>query len=273
MPAVTVLKLGGELVEASSQLAILANAIAQLARRGPLVVIHGGGREIDAESARRGLTKQAVDGLRITDPDTLDVVVAVLAGTINTRLVSILVAAGVPAVGLSGADAMCVPVVKARPHVSRDGTLTDLGLVGEPRFVGPPALVEHLLEAEFVPVIACLGSTASGEICNVNADTLASSLAVVMEASALVIAGATRGVLDGQGKTIDVLDTRAADAIVADGTASAGMVAKLAACRRAAEAGVASVTIVDGRDRDALTDVRGTRVIAGRASSASGVHS
>ena len=123
-PRCPCLKFGGELVETPAQLAIAwAARIAQLARRGPLVVVHGGGREIDAElgAARRRRSRRST-ACASPMPRTLEAVVAVLAGTINTRLVAALVGAGVRAVGLTGVDAVCVPVVEARPHVGRDGS-------------------------------------------------------------------------------------------------------------------------------------------------------
>ena len=100
-----VLKFGGELLEEPTRLAALAQALARLSRTTPLVIVHGGGREIDAALARVGIEKRQVDGLRITDEPTLDIVIGVLAGVINTRLVASLAALGVPAVGLTGADA------------------------------------------------------------------------------------------------------------------------------------------------------------------------
>ena len=110
----------------------------------PLVIVHGGGREIDAALARAGIAKRQVDGLRITDEPTLDIVVGVLAGLINTRLVAALGAAGVRAVGLTGADAGVGRVEAAKPHVSTTGAAVDLGRVGEPVGKDRPALVDDL---------------------------------------------------------------------------------------------------------------------------------
>ena len=124
MPAttdLTFLKLGGELLEPGSGLEAVLASIAALAGRGPLAIVHGGGREIDAETARRGVPKQAIEGLRITDAATLEAVVAVLAGTVNTRLVSGLVSRGVRAVGLTGADAFVGLSTMAPPQTMRQG--------------------------------------------------------------------------------------------------------------------------------------------------------
>jgi acetylglutamate kinase len=258
---ITVLKLGGELLETAERLAGVVSAVGGLAARGPLVVVHGGGREIDAEIARRGLPRRSVDGLRVTDAATLEAVVAVLAGSVNTRLVAALVASGIPAVGLTGADGRTVPVVKAPPHRATDRRLVDLDLVGEPVDAGRPRLLDDLLRSGYVPVLACLGMGVDGALLNVNADTLAAHLAGALGASRLVVAGATAGVLDGAGVPAAELTPDAIDALVADGTVSAGMVAKLAACRAALQRGVEDVVIADGRDPSRLLAGAGTRIV------------
>lgn len=266
----TVLKFGGELLESPERLAGVAAAVAGIAVQGPLIVVHGGGKEIDAECARRGIAKVAVDGLRVTDEATLDAVVAVLAGTINTRLVAALGAAGVRAVGLTGADAGVARVVKAPLHHAVDGRQVDLGRVGQPREGDATGLLRHLLAGGFVPVIACLGADEAGLVYNVNADTLASHLAIACGAKELIIGGATAGVLDRDGATIARLDPARLDAIVADGTASAGMVAKLAAARDAIAGGVATVCIADGRSSTGLLARQGTTILAGPTAAAIG---
>jgi acetylglutamate kinase len=255
-----VLKLGGELLEDAARLAAIARVIRRQAVAGPLVVVHGGGREIDQAMAAAGIPKRQVDGLRVTDEATLGVVVAVLAGTVNTRFVAAINAAGGQAVGLTGADAGVAPVRPAPPFRATSGETVDLGLVGQPIGAAAPALLAALTAGGFVPVIACIGAGRGGRLFNVNADTLAGSLASRIGASRLVIAGATAGVLDERGETIPALDRRAVRALVRSGTASAGMVAKLAACREAATAGVATVAIVDGREPAALG-----RALAGTA--------
>jgi len=259
----TVLKFGGELLEQPPQLAALAAAIVAHAAARPTIVVHGGGREIDAELARRGVAKRAVDGLRITDADTLDAVIAILAGTINTRFVAAITAAGGRAVGLTGADDRVVLVEPAPPYRTRDGRHVDLGLVGQP-IGGRADVLTALLSAGCVPVLACLGITADHRVLNVNADMLAAHVAEMVGASRLIIAGATAGVLDGGGKLIPSLDVDGIDALVADGTASAGMVAKLAACRDALTHGVAEIAIVDGRDPQNLERLAGTRIVQDR---------
>ncbi len=259
----TVLKLGGELIETPAGLAALARTIARLARTAPLVVVHGGGREIDAALAQAGIPKRQVDGLRITDAATRDIVVSVLAGAINTRFVAALTAAGAPAVGLTGADARIGLSRKARPFTAASGATVDLGLVGEP--VGGSAdLVIDLARRGYVPVVASVAADRAGTLLNVNADTFAAHLAVATQASRLIIAGATAGVFDGGGRTIAELDARAARRMVQAGTANAGMVAKLAASRRALDRGVGQVWIVSGREPKRLAAlVEGTQAPAG----------
>ena len=228
-----VLKLGGELLEQPDELQKLAGRIRRLAASTPLVVVHGGGREIDAALATAGIPKQQVDGLRVTDERTLEVVVAVLAGAINTKLVAALRGAGARPVGLTGADASVVTVKRAAPIASVAGAKVDLGLVGAPINNGAPQLLTDLLVRGYLPVVACIGATRNGQLLNVNADTLAAHIAGELGAKRLVIAGGTSGVLDGQGRTIERLTTRSAAQLVKSGTANKGMVAKLDACRAA----------------------------------------
>jgi acetylglutamate kinase len=243
-----VLKLGGELLEQPRDVERVARAIATLARQVSLVVVHGGGREIDAALATAGIPKQQIDGLRVTDARTLDVVVAVLAGAINTRLVAAVRRAGAKPVGLTGADATVATVKRAAPITSVAGERVDLGLVGAPVTNGAPQLLSDLLARGYVPIVACIGATRNGELMNVNADTLASHLAAGLGAKRLVIAGGTSGVLDDQGRTIDRLTTRAAGQLIKSGTANKGMVAKLQACRAALQRGVNDVVIANGRE-------------------------
>jgi acetylglutamate kinase len=252
-----VLKLGGELLETAADRARIAQRAAALAAHRPLVLVHGGGRAIDAELDRRSIAPRKVDGLRITDRATLDVVVSVLAGATNTELVAALVAEGVPAVGLTGVDAAWGRAARVSAHRTTSGQSADLGFVGDP--VEPDAsLIELLLVHGYVPVIASLGiedAARSATVLNVNADVMACRLAAALGGSELVIAGTTPGVLDSDGRSIALLDIAAIDALVASGTATAGMVAKLTACRTALLERVASIRIVDGRSLDATHGV------------------
>ena len=250
--SITVAKFGGELLEDRARLDVVVAALASAVGRGPLVVVHGGGKEIDAGLKAAGIEKRQVDGLRITDAATLDVVVAVLAGSINTRLVGRLVGAGVPAVGLTGADAACGLCDLAAPHRAVDGRLVDLERVGIPSPDADLRAVTTLAGSGFVPVIACIGVDRSGNLLNVNADTLAAHVAARIGAGRLVIAGTTPGVLDERGGTIAQLARHDVEQLITGGTATAGMIAKLRACADTLDAGVEDVIIVDGRDGAAL---------------------
>ena len=246
--ACIVLKFGGELLERPEDVHRMAAGVRALAARAALVVVHGGGKEIDAGLAAAGIPKRQVDGLRVTDEATLGVVVSVLAGTINVRLVSALRQAGGRAVGLTSIDAGVATMKRAKPILSTAGDTVDLGLVGTPSGSASPDLLLDLVKRGYVPIVACLGATAKGQVLNVNADTLASHLAVGLGASRLVIAGGTPGVLDGEGRTIARLTVTDAARLVKDGTANKGMVAKLQACRDAVRGGVGDVVIGNGRE-------------------------
>jgi len=260
-----VLKLGGELLESPSQRARIGAVAAAVVPTQRLVIVHGGGRAIDAELARRQIAPRKVDGLRITDAATLEAVVAVLAGSANTDLVASLVAAGVAAVGLTGVDAGFGRAARTAAHRTTTGELVDLGLVGDPVDVDA-ALVSLLAAQGYVPVIASLGvDVETAGVLNVNADVMACRIAAALGSCDLVIAGGTAGVLDDRGQSIATLDIEGIDAAIATGTATAGMIAKLSACRTALLGGVASIRLIDGRELDGscrLETVPGTTLTA-----------
>ena len=259
---VHVLKLGGELLEDAAAIRQSAEAIVRTADAGPLVVVHGGGRAIDAELRAQGAQPKFVDGLRVTDRAALDTVVGVLAGRNNTALVAAIGALGGRAVGLTGADAFIGRSTRAALFTTVAGEQVDLGLVGQPDGVDV-SLLRDLTALGYIPVIASIGVTAGGELLNVNADTLAGHLAAALQALRLTIAGGTAGVLDTQGNTIPQLSRDDMDAMIEAGTAHSGMVAKLAACRRALDGGVADIAIVPGRGVTDFADAVGTRLRQG----------
>jgi acetylglutamate kinase len=265
---VTVLKLGGELLEDRPAMRSAAEAIVRLSSSGPLVVVHGGGRAIDAELRARGESPRFVDGLRITDQAALDTVVAVLAGRTNTAFVAAIGAAGGRAIGLTGADGRIGLARRAAPLKAVSGEVTDLGLVGEP--TGTDAgLLADLLQIGCIPVVASIGVDGDGVLLNVNADVLAAHLASILPAGRLIVAGGTAGVLDAGGHTVPELAVDAIDAMTASGVAHSGMIAKLAACRRAFASGVSEVSIVSGRGGADYLTAPGTRLVTAgdRASS------
>ena len=253
MTAPVVVKFGGELLEDSARLHTVVWTIAELSGTGtPLVIVHGGGKEIDAALKVAGIEKRQVEGLRITDESTLDVVVSVLAGLVNTRLVAALSAAGVAAVGLTGADGKIGLSDIALPHRTVDGRSVALERVGTLSQAADMRLLRTLAHDGFVPVIASIGATEDGQLLNVNADTMAGHVAAALRARRLVIAGSTAGVLDEDGRTVALLDPAAIDRLVTNGAATAGMIAKLRACEEALGGGVDDVVIVDGRSTEAL---------------------
>jgi acetylglutamate kinase len=249
-----VLKFGGELLEDPARVGDVVRAVAEISSSTPLVIVHGGGKEIDAALRAAGIEKRQVDGVRITDGPTLDVVVAVLAGAVNTRFVAALTLAGVPAVGLTGADGSCGLAEVAPPHRTVDGQIVDLGAVGMPAKDASMQLLLTLLGGRFVPVLASIGLGRDGRLLNVNADTFAGHLAGRLRAQRLVIAGTTPGVLGAEGATIRDLRPESMTELLANKTATAGMVAKLRACQDALDNGVGDVVIADGRRPAALVE-------------------
>jgi acetylglutamate kinase len=261
---ITVLKLGGELLEDAAAIRSAAGAILRLCSASSVVVVHGGGRSIDAELRRRGLTPRFADGLRVTDAEALDAVVTVLAGRTNTQLVAAVNAAGGKAVGLTGADAQLGLCAPAAPIKTQSGEIVDLGLVGEPTS-DDVTFVTELLHLGYVPVVASIGITAEGALMNINADTFAAHLAAALGARKLIVAGTTPGVLDEAGRTIPAMSHADVDSLTASGAAHSGMVAKLAACRDAAVKGVTEVSIVGGRGTLDFEKAAGTRVGSAKA--------
>jgi acetylglutamate kinase len=217
-----------------------AESVAWLARHAPpsTVLVHGGGGEVAEWSRRLGLEPRTHDGLRVTDPDTLAVVVAVLAGLVNSRLVAALEAAGRSAVGLTGADGALLHLRRRDPQ---------LGEVGE--VIGADAsLLESLVAAGRLPVVASIGLH-EGDLLNVNADEVAAAVAAA-RGGLLLLCTDVPGV-ERDGQVLALLDATAAEAMLADGSASAGMRPKLRAALVAAASGC-EVRIVDGRSQSDL---------------------
>ncbi|MEX2246745.1 MAG: acetylglutamate kinase [Dehalococcoidia bacterium] len=225
-----------------------------------VVVVHGGGATVSAWLERMGMTATFVRGLRVTDAATLDVVVAVLAGLVNTQLVAELGALGAPAVGLSGADGMML-----QAHRFDE----ELGFVGRIHAVNARP-VEELLRLGQLPLIAPIAvatDAAGGQLLNTNADTAAGELAAALHAEQLVFLTDVEGVLDEEKRVLPRLTAAQAGELVASGVASGGMVPKLEAAVRAASSGCAT-RIVDGTAEGALARVLrgeavGTTVAAG----------
>lgn len=237
--AAVVLKIGGSV--AGQDEAALALVVALHDGGLPLVVVHGGGPLIGEWSARAGLESRFERGLRVTDPATRDVAVAVLAGLVNTTLVARLIARGVPAVGLSGVDG----------GMLRAEREPDLGLVGRIMMVDS-SLVDDLVAAGRLPVVAPAAlATDDGEVLNVNGDSAAGALAAGLGARLLAFITDVPGVRGADGKVIPVLGRERAKALVDDGTIEGGMRPKVEACLIAAASGCRAA-IVAARDTDAI---------------------
>ncbi|MEE2635809.1 MAG: acetylglutamate kinase [Acidobacteriota bacterium] len=257
---VAVLKLGGELLTEERTRRQVSRAMGRLAASSALVVVHGGGRDVDTDLAARGISTHAVDGLRVTDAATLEVVVGMLAGRVNTQLVASARCEGVHAVGLTATDTDVTTATRNPPYEATDGTVVDLGFVGQPIDTGPPTLLVHLTNTGFVPIVASIGADDTGQLLNINADTLAGHLASCLQATRLLIAGGTPGVLDKDGQTIPSIDEPSLAQLIDDGSATAGMVAKLVACRNAGLRGVQRIDIVDGTQTDDFESSAGTHI-------------
>ncbi|MEN9772160.1 MAG: acetylglutamate kinase [Pseudomonadota bacterium] len=211
------------------------------------VVVHGGGPQIESLLARVGKKGEFIQGMRVTDTETMDLVEMVLAGQVNKEIVELINHAGGKAVGLTGQDG---GLIRARKMlVKADDTSSeafDLGHVGEIESVDP-AIIHSLLASGFVPVIAPIGSGQEGETYNINADLVAGKIAEILKAEKLILMTNTPGVLDKKGNLITGLSAREIDGLFADGTISGGMLPKISSALDAAKSGVASVHIVDGR--------------------------
>jgi acetylglutamate kinase len=217
-----------------------------------IVVVHGGGPQIEELLSRVGKKGEFVQGMRVTDAETMDIVEMVLAGKVNKEIVELINHAGGKAVGLTGQDG---GLIRARKLMlsAQDAPdqMVDIGQVGEIEQVDPD-IVHSLLRSGFIPVIAPIGSGAQGETYNINADLVAGKLAEILKAEKLVLMTNTPGVLDKNGKLITGLTAREIDALFADGTLSGGMLPKISSALDAARGGVQSVHIIDGRVPNSL---------------------
>ena len=211
------------------------------------VVVHGGGPQIEQLLARVGKKGEFVQGMRVTDSETMDIVEMVLAGQVNKEIVELINTAGGRAVGLTGQDGGLIRARKLRMTLpEQPGEEVDIGQVGEIESIDP-AIVHTLTSSGFIPVIAPIGSGSEGETYNINADVVAGKVAEVLKAEKLVLLTNTAGVLDKAGKLLTGLTARRIDELFADGTISGGMLPKISSALDAARAGVNSVHIIDGR--------------------------
>ena len=213
------------------------------------VVVHGGGPQIGSLLERIGKKSEFVDGLRVTDRETIDVVEMVLGGLVNKSIVALINAQGGRAVGLSGKDGGMIQARKLllrQGQSDNDGEVVDIGQVGEIEQIDP-AVVDTLDQANFIPVIAPIGAGADGKAYNINADTVAGSLAVTLKAEKLILLTNTPGVLDSDDQLLELLSETEAQNLIEQGVISGGMLPKVQCALEAVAGGVRTATISDGR--------------------------
>jgi len=216
------------------------------------VVVHGGGPQIENLLARVGKKGEFVQGMRVTDAETMDLVEMVLGGQVNKEIVNLINQHGGKAVGLTGKDGNFIRAKKLMME-NKDipGDLIDIGQVGDIVSIDP-SLIALLDTGDFIPVIAPIGVGSEGETYNINADVVAGKIAEVLKAEKLVLLTNTPGVLDQSGKLITGITPKQIDDMVADGTLSGGMLPKISSALDAARSGVKGVHIIDGRVEHAL---------------------
>jgi len=213
------------------------------------VVVHGGGPQIASLLERIGKKSEFVEGLRVTDRETIDVVEMVLGGLVNKSIVALINAQGGRAVGLSGKDG---GMIQARKLLLRqgqsddEGGVIDIGQVGEIEQINP-AVVDTLDQANFIPVIAPIGAGTDGTAYNINADTVAGSLAVTLKAEKLILLTNTPGVLNSDDQLLELLSETEAQNLIEQGVISGGMLPKVQCALEAVAGGVRTATISDGR--------------------------
>jgi acetylglutamate kinase len=247
--ATIVIKFGGHAMGDAAAMARFARDIVLMKQCNVHpVIVHGGGPMINEMLERLAIRSEFVDGKRVSDEATVEVVEMVLSGRINKRIVQAINAAGGRAVGLSGKDANLMVCEKDLKSVIRDGVETriDLGFVGRPVEVNPQVL-ETFLGSDFIPVVAPIGTGRAGETFNVNGDTAAGAVAAGMRADRLLLLTDVAGVRGAEGQVITELTAEAARGLIADGTITGGMIPKVETALAAMEGGVRAVVILDGR--------------------------
>ncbi len=251
-----VIKYGGHAMGDDDLAQLFARDIVLLRQIGSNpVVVHGGGPQIGDMLERLQVKSEFVEGLRVTDKATINIVEMVLSGSINKQIVSSINAAGGFAVGLSGKDGNLIVAEKLR-RSKRDPDsnierIIDLGLVGEPTIITTHVL-DNFEESDITPVIAPIAISPSGETLNVNADTAAGAIAAALNAKRLLMLTDVVGVLDGDGNLIPQLSVSEAEKLIKNGTIKGGMIPKVETCLNAIEQGVDGAVIIDGRVPHAL---------------------
>lgn len=218
------------------------------------VVVHGGGPQIDKTLERMGIVSRYMQGMRVTDPETLDIVEMVLVGKVNKEIVGLINRQGGMAVGLSGKDGNLILARKMNVSVASDGEaheIIDLGMVGEIIEINP-TVINTLDENKFIPVIAPVGVGEQGETYNINADLVAGHIAESLGAEKLILLTDVEGVKNKKGDLLSTLKIRQACKLIEDGVVAAGMIPKVRCCIEALEGGVGKTHIIDGRVKHAI---------------------
>ena len=243
-----VIKYGGNAMTDVSLQAAFAHDVVMLKLIGMNpVVVHGGGPQIDEALRKLGKKGEFIQGMRVTDEETMEVVEWVLGGEVQQDIVGLINAAGGQAVGLTGRDGGLIRARKYRMQDINDPSkFYDMGRVGEIESINP-AVVEALQDDAFIPVISPIGFDDENQSYNINADLVAGKLAEILKAEKLVMLTNTPGVLDKQGNLLTGLTAKAIDELFADGTISGGMLPKISSALEAAKSGVNAVHIIDGR--------------------------
>jgi acetylglutamate kinase len=246
-----VIKFGGHAMGDAELAKLFARDIVMLKQVGiDPIVVHGGGPQIGGMLERLKIKSSFVDGLRVTDMETMEIVEMVLSGSINKEIVWAIQSAGGNAVGLSGKDGCLVMARKLRRKKRDDGSnigkVLDLGFVGEPAAINPHIL-ETLKQSDIIPVIAPIGVCIDDMTYNINADTVAGSVAEAITAKRLLMLTDVEGIKDKSGTLIPELSVSQAKELIADGTIQGGMIPKVETCILAVQGGVEAAVIMDGR--------------------------
>ena len=219
------------------------------------IIVHGGGPQIDSLLQRLGKESRFIEGMRVTDAETMEAVEMVLGGVVNKQIVTLINAHGGRAIGLTGKDGPLIHVrklvLKQRGLAGSDSASVDLGQVGEVSGINRPVL-DYLTRGDFIPVIAPIGVGPDGASYNINADLVAGKIAEVMQAEKLIVLTNIRGLLNKQGELLSGLGASEVAALMADGTISGGMLPKMDAVLDAVQAGVPRAHIIDGRIEHAV---------------------
>ncbi len=251
-----VIKFGGHAMGEQVSMDSFASDMVLLRQVGAKpVVVHGGGPQIASMLSRLKLESNFIDGLRVTDQQTISIVEMVLAGAINKSLVASISAAGGLAVGISGKDGNLITAKKlehtTKATDSAIENLVDLGYVGVPEVVDTHVL-GALMSADMIPVVAPLGLGTDGQTYNINADTAAGSVASALGASRLLMLTDVAGVLDENGRIIPRLTVEQAKQLISNGVINGGMIPKVETCIEAIQAGAGAAVILDGRKKHAV---------------------